>query len=69
MTTLNPLLAAGMVFKLVILTDADEICSLERDSHRRPPPSVMLGHAWMVEMSKKKVNMAKFLQQVWNWSE
>ena len=41
--------------------------SLEKDPGRRAPPWRMLEHPWMLEMKTKKVNMEKFLQQVWNW--
>jgi mitogen-activated protein kinase kinase len=27
----------------------------------------MLDHPWMVEMRSKRVNMAKYLSQVWGW--
>lgn len=29
----------------------------------------MLEHPWMVEIKTKKVNMASFLKQVWDWQE
>jgi mitogen-activated protein kinase kinase len=29
----------------------------------------MLEHPWMVEMRSKRVNMAKYLSQVWGWDE
>lgn len=29
----------------------------------------MLEHPWMVEMKGKKVNMAHFLKQVWDWKD
>jgi hypothetical protein len=43
--------------------------SLEKDPSRRATPWRMLEHPWMVEMKSKKVNMPKFLQQVWNWTD
>jgi mitogen-activated protein kinase kinase len=27
----------------------------------------MLDHPWMVEMRTKRVNMGKYLSQVWGW--
>ena len=29
----------------------------------------MLEHPWMVEMKSKRVNMEKYLTQVWGWNE
>lgn len=29
----------------------------------------MLDHPWMVDMKTKRVNMAKYLAQVWGWDE
>lgn len=29
----------------------------------------MLEHPWMVEMKSKRVNMEKYLSQVWGWDE
>lgn len=29
----------------------------------------MLEHPWVVDMKNKKVNMANFVQQVWDWKE
>jgi len=29
----------------------------------------MLEHPWIVEMKTKKVNMAHFLAQVWDWKD
>jgi mitogen-activated protein kinase kinase len=29
----------------------------------------MLEHPWMVDMQTKRVNMAKYLSQVWGWDE
>ncbi|KAI4211352.1 MAG: hypothetical protein LQ351_005907 [Letrouitia transgressa] len=44
-------------------------CSLEKEPSRRATPWRMLEHPWMVEMKTKKVNMAHFLAQVWDWKE
>ena len=29
----------------------------------------MLEHPWMVEIKTKKVNMAHFLREVWDWKD
>jgi len=29
----------------------------------------MLDHPWMVEMRTKRVNMSRYLSQVWGWDE
>jgi mitogen-activated protein kinase kinase len=29
----------------------------------------MLDHPWMVEMRSKRVNMGKYLSQVWGWDQ
>jgi mitogen-activated protein kinase kinase len=29
----------------------------------------MLEHPWMVEMKSKKVNMERFLREVWDWKD
>lgn len=44
-------------------------CCLEKDSTRRASPWRMLEHPWMVEMSSKRVNMGRYLSQVWGWDE
>ncbi|KAF2403602.1 kinase-like protein [Trichodelitschia bisporula] len=44
-------------------------CCLEKDPPRRATPWRMLDHPWMVEMRAKKVNMAHFLKQVWDWKD
>jgi mitogen-activated protein kinase kinase len=43
--------------------------SLEKESSRRATPWRMLEHPWMVDMKNKKVNMAQFVKQVWDWSD
>lgn len=45
------------------------LCSLEKECPRRATPWRMLEHPWMVEMKSKKVNMAHFLKQVWDWKD
>ncbi|KAI1961966.1 Protein kinase C signaling pathway involved MAPKK protein [Ophidiomyces ophidiicola] len=44
-------------------------CCLEKEPPRRATPWRMLEHPWMVEMKNKKVNMAHFLKQVWDWKD
>lgn len=29
----------------------------------------MMDHPWMIEMRSKRVNMAKYLSQVWGWDD
>ncbi|KAK0753089.1 MAP kinase [Schizothecium vesticola] len=45
-----------------------EVC-LEKDPARRASPWRMLDHPWMLEMREKRVNMARYLSQVWGWDE
>lgn len=45
------------------------LSSLEKEPPRRATPWRMLEHPWMVEMKNKKVNMARFLKQVWDWKD
>ncbi|CAN8096659.1 unnamed protein product [Discula destructiva] len=40
---------------------------LEKNPKRRGMPWKMLEHPWMIELKTKKVNMAKYLAQVWGW--
>ncbi|KAI1814856.1 kinase-like protein [Poronia punctata] len=44
-------------------------CCLEKEPSRRATPWRMLEHPWMVEMRSKRVNMEKYLSQVWGWDE
>ncbi|KAF2275836.1 MAP kinase [Westerdykella ornata] len=44
-------------------------CCLEKEMPRRATPWRMLDHPWMVEIKNKKVNMAHFLKQVWDWKD
>lgn len=62
--TLSPL-SNEVGSKLILLF----IHSLEKDPPRRATPWKMLEHPWMVEMKSKKVNMERFLQQVWDWKD
>lgn len=43
--------------------------SLEKEPPRRATPWRMLEHPWMQDMKNKKVNMANFVKQVWDWKE
>lgn len=43
--------------------------SLEKEPPRRATPWRMLEHPWVMDMKCKKVNMANFLKQVWDWKE
>ncbi len=43
--------------------------SLEKEPARRASPGRMLEHPWMLEMRPKKVNMARFLKEVWDWKD
>ena len=45
------------------------LSSLEKEPPRRATPWKMLDHPWMLEMKTKKVNMERFLQQVWDWKD
>ncbi|KAJ9245362.1 mitogen-activated protein kinase [Paecilomyces variotii] len=44
-------------------------CCLEKEPSRRATPWRMLEHPWMVDMKNKKVNMAQFVKQVWDWKD
>lgn len=44
-------------------------CCLEKEPSRRATPWRMLEHPWMVEMRTKRVNMARYLAQVWGWDD
>ncbi|KAH6694094.1 kinase-like domain-containing protein [Plectosphaerella plurivora] len=44
-------------------------CCLEKEPTRRASPWRMLEHPWMVEMKTKRVNMSKYLSQVWGWDD
>ena len=50
-----------------MLTDTPR--SLEKEPTRRASPWRMLEHPWMVEMKTKRVNMPKYLSQVWGWDD
>jgi mitogen-activated protein kinase kinase len=44
-------------------------CCLEKDPSRRASPWRMLDHPWMLDMRSKRVNMSRYLSQVWGWDE
>ncbi|PGH20435.1 STE/STE7/MKK protein kinase [Polytolypa hystricis UAMH7299] len=44
-------------------------CCLEKEPPRRATPWRMLEHPWMLEIRSRKVNMAHFLKQVWDWKD
>ncbi|SPQ26002.1 153fd0ed-eabe-41c5-a0c8-3689868ba14d [Thermothielavioides terrestris] len=44
-------------------------CCLEKEPARRATPWRMLEHPWMKEMATKRVNMRRYLSQVWGWDE
>jgi len=44
-------------------------CCLEKDPSRRASPWRMLDHPWMLDMRSKRVNMSRYLAQVWGWDE
>lgn len=46
-----------------------DVYSLEKEPSRRATPWRMLEHPWMVEMRSKRVNMQKYLSQVWGWDD
>lgn len=50
-------------------TDVVSANSLEKEPGRRASPWRMLEHPWMVEMKTKRVNMQRYLSQVWGWDE
>ncbi|KAH9984558.1 kinase-like domain-containing protein [Russula vinacea] len=41
--------------------------SLTKDPDARPIPRDMLGHPWFSKASKRKVDMAQWIGEVWNW--
>lgn len=40
---------------------------LMKDPAARPIPRDMLAHSWFSKASKKKVDMAQWISEVWNW--
>lgn len=51
-------------FTTISLTN---LSSLEKEPPRRATPWRMLEHPWVLDMKNKKVNMANFVKQVWDW--
>ncbi|CCG83220.1 MAP kinase kinase skh1/pek1 [Taphrina deformans PYCC 5710] len=41
-------------------------CSLDRDGSRRPSPRQMLEHPWVVGISEKRVDMERWITEVWS---
>jgi len=35
----------------------------------RPSPKELLKHPWMVESQKRKINLGRWIQQVWQWDQ
>lgn len=69
-TTSNTSLNAGKcIFKTVLHTSTNLTLSLEKEPPRRASPWRMLEHPWVQDMKNKKVNMANFVKQVWDWKE
>lgn len=56
---------------LTVMSDADDslrsLYSLTVNPVSRPTPGEMLKHPWLVEQQGKKVNMEKWIAQVWGW--
>lgn len=48
---------------------ANSLPSLEKNPKRRGMPWKMLEHPWMAELKTKRVNMGKYLAQVWGWDD
>ncbi|KAJ5587033.1 MAP kinase kinase MKK2/SSP33 [Penicillium hispanicum] len=44
-------------------------CCLEKEPPRRATPWRMQEHPWVQDMRHKKVNMANFVTQVWDWKD
>jgi mitogen-activated protein kinase kinase len=38
-----------------------------KDPAARPIPRDLLAHPWFSKASKKKVDMAQWISEVWNW--
>lgn len=62
-------LASWIVPRGLSLVPRLTLPSLEKEPPRRATPWRMLEHPWMVEMKGKKVNMERFLKQVWDWKD
>ncbi|KAJ5332155.1 uncharacterized protein N7506_005938 [Penicillium brevicompactum] len=55
--------------EVVLNTPTNQTDSLEKEPPRRASPWRMLEHPWVQDMKNKKVNMANFVKQVWDWKE
>jgi mitogen-activated protein kinase kinase len=40
---------------------------LEKEVERRPSPEQIMEHPWVAHMQKKKVDMEKWIGEVWGW--
>jgi mitogen-activated protein kinase kinase len=40
---------------------------LEKEVEKRPSPEQIMEHPWVVYMQKKKVDMEKWIGEVWGW--
>ncbi|KAG8757232.1 Protein kinase C signaling pathway involved MAPKK protein [Serendipita sp. 396] len=50
------------------MKDFISIC-MTRDEEKRPKPSEMLMHPWLLESSQRKVNMSQWIREVWDWEK
>lgn len=41
--------------------------SLEKEVEKRPSPEQIMEHPWVVHMQKKKIDMEKWIGEVWGW--
>ncbi|KZO93301.1 kinase-like protein [Calocera viscosa TUFC12733] len=39
------------------------------DDSKRPSPTELLQHPWILESQKRKINLARWIQQVWQWDK
>lgn len=45
-----------------------EYC-LDRNPQRRPHPVDLLKHPWIVKSHSRRVNMARWIKEVWEWPD
>jgi len=50
------------------MKDFFRLC-LSVDDVKRPSPRELLQHPWMLESQKRKLNLGKWIQQVWQWDQ
>jgi mitogen-activated protein kinase kinase len=43
--------------------------TLIRDARMRPTPREMLSHPWIINTMKQEVHLARWIRQVWGWSQ